>query len=481
MKMAAAYIRVSTHMQEELSPNAQRRLLIDFAKKNDMILTNEYIFVDSGISGRSAQKRPAFLKMIELAKAKKFEAILVWKFSRFARNQEESIVYKSMLRNKCGVEVISITENVSNDIYGGLIERIIEWMDEFYSIRLAEDVTRGMTEKALRGGYQASPPLGYRMEHKGEVPVVVPKEAAIVRIIFEKYTTTTMSDFEIARYLNERGFLTRRKKPFESRGIRYILENPTYAGMIRWNYTDNKGKTIKEESEWIIRDGQHEPIISKEIFEKAQEKRKKTCQTKNQKPAAVRKHWLSGLVKCSACGRSLSAGSRKNGCTYFQCCGYLKGTCKISHGLSEKKLTQALFESLRDALEPSPMIYTMKNNHPDSEEHELLEKQRKQIDRKEKRIKEAYRNGIDTLEEYKKNKEILLNERQEIQELFDHLVPASDPAPVPVILQKISDIIPILEDDSVSYDIKTAVIRSIVEKIVYHKDNGIIEVYYYYS
>lgn len=480
MKMAAAYIRVSTHMQEELSPDAQKRLLIDFAKKNDMILTNEYIFVDSGISGRSAQKRPAFLKMIELAKAKKFEAILVWKFSRFARNQEESIVYKSMLRNKCGVEVISITENVSNDIYGGLIERIIEWMDEFYSIRLAEDVTRGMTEKALRGGYQSSPPLGYRMEHKGEVPVVVPKEAAIVRIIFDKYTTTTMSDFEIARYLNKLGYLTRRKKPFESRSIKYILQNPTYSGLVRWNYSDSKGKTIKEESEWIIRNGQHEPIISKEIFEKAEEKRRKTCRTKNQKPAAVRKHWLSGLVKCSACGCSLS-GSHQNGHTYFQCYGYLKGKCTVSHSLSERKLTQVLLASLREALEPSQMVYTMKNTRPDSKEHELLEKQLKQIDKKEERIKEAYRNNIDTLEEYKKQKEILINERQEIQKLFDHLVPPSDSEPVPVILQKISDIIPLLEDDSVSYDIKTAVIRSIVEKIVYQKAEGTIEVYYYYS
>ena len=127
------------------------------------------------------------------------------------------------------------------------------------------------------------------------------------------------------------------------------------------------------------------------------------------------------------------------------------------------------------------MVYTMKNTRPDSKEHELLEKQLKQIDKKEERIKEAYRNNIDTLEEYKKQKEILINERQEIQKLFDHLVPPSDSEPVPVILQKISDIIPLLEDDSVSYDIKTAVIRSIVEKIVYQKAEGTIEVYYYYS
>lgn len=60
-----------------------------------------------------------------------FDVILLWKFSRFARNQEESIVYKSMLRNKCHVDVVSISEPLIEGPFGGLIERIIEWMDEF--------------------------------------------------------------------------------------------------------------------------------------------------------------------------------------------------------------------------------------------------------------------------------------------------------------------------------------------------------------
>ena len=77
--------------------------------------------------------------------------ILVWKYSRFARNQEESIVYKSMLK-KDHVEVISISEPLVDGPFGSLIERIIEWMDEYYSIRLSGEVLRGMKEKALRNG-----------------------------------------------------------------------------------------------------------------------------------------------------------------------------------------------------------------------------------------------------------------------------------------------------------------------------------------
>ena len=98
IKTAAAYIRVSTDRQEELSPDAQKRELKNYAKKNGILITDFY--QDDGISGRTAEKRPEFQKMISLAKSQEhpYDYILVWKYSRFARNQEESIVYKSLLR-----------------------------------------------------------------------------------------------------------------------------------------------------------------------------------------------------------------------------------------------------------------------------------------------------------------------------------------------------------------------------------------------
>lgn len=188
MKNGALYIRVSTHMQDELSPDAQKRLLLDYAKANDILVSEEYIFEEKGISGKKADKRPQFQQMIALAKSKPspFDIILVWKFSRFARNQEESIVYKSLLR-KQGVEVFSASEPVTDGSFGSLIERIFEWMDEYYSIRLSGEVMRGMTEKATRGGYQASPPLGYRIDVPKKPPVIVPEEVAAIRYIFDSY------------------------------------------------------------------------------------------------------------------------------------------------------------------------------------------------------------------------------------------------------------------------------------------------------
>lgn len=157
MKTGAIYIRVSTDKQEELSPDAQKRLLLEYASKNDIVVSNEFVYTENGISGRKADKRPEFMKMISLAKSKDhpFDVILVWKFSRFARNQEESIVYKSLLK-KNNVEVVSVSEPLVDGPFGSLIERIIEWMDEYYSIRLSGEVMRVMAENALRGNYQES-------------------------------------------------------------------------------------------------------------------------------------------------------------------------------------------------------------------------------------------------------------------------------------------------------------------------------------
>ena len=134
MKIGAAYIRVSTDDQLELSPDSQLKKIKEYAKANDIVLSDEYIFrEDEGRSGRHAKRRPAFQKMIGMSKdpSHPFDVIIVWKYSRFARNQEESIVYKSMLRSKCNVDVVSVSEPLVEGPFGSLIERIIEWVDEY--------------------------------------------------------------------------------------------------------------------------------------------------------------------------------------------------------------------------------------------------------------------------------------------------------------------------------------------------------------
>ena len=138
-KTAAAYIRVSDERQDEYSPDSQIKRIREYCQAHNYDLPQEYVFYDDGISGKSVRRRNQFHDLIGLAKSKEhpIDAILVWKFSRFARNQEESIVYKSLLQ-KIGVSVISISEPLPEGPFGSLVERIIEWMDEYY-LRHYED------------------------------------------------------------------------------------------------------------------------------------------------------------------------------------------------------------------------------------------------------------------------------------------------------------------------------------------------------
>lgn len=487
-KYAFGYVRVSTDKQEELSPDSQEKLLKDYAKKNGIILTK--IFFEIGVSGRKAIKRPEFQKMIAEAKSKEHpvDVILVWKFSRFARNQEESIVYKSLLSKKHNVEVTSVSEPLVDGPFGSLIERIIEWMDEYYSIRLSGEVTRGMTEKALRGGYQARPPLGYKIVERGKPPVIVPEEAEIVRLIFDKYVNEKMNFFDIARYLNSIGLKTSHNKEFECRSIEYIVQNPTYCGMIRWNRTVNETNEIRPKEQWIVTEGQHEPIISKELFEQAQNQHKQTYHPRGARPSSTYKHWLSGLVKCPACGRTMIAKSvsrktKENYC-YFTCYGYTKGKCLAKSSISSLVLEPAVLNSIRSVLDSGDITYRYIAPETDInvDENLILQEQLKSVENKMNRIKEAYRNGIDTLEEYQDNKRLIQKERDGLLEQLEQLKPKLAPENHDSeMLERVHSVYDILSSPDYDDAKKNALLKSIVEKIVYDKTTDTLKVYYYYN
>jgi site-specific DNA recombinase len=153
--------RVSSEKQDvDLSISAQLKALREYASKNGIKIVKEY--VDQAESGKTTA-RPAFREMIAAAKRspRLFGMVLVWKFSRFARSREDSILFKTMLK-KAGIKVISINEPSEDTPTGKLMEAIIESLDEFYSQNLGEEVMRGMSECASRGYYlSAVTPYGY--------------------------------------------------------------------------------------------------------------------------------------------------------------------------------------------------------------------------------------------------------------------------------------------------------------------------------
>jgi len=213
----ALYARVSSERQDtELSISAQLRALREYATRNGHQVVRE--FVDEAESGRTAV-RPTFREVISMARrsSKPFEAILVWKYSRFARNREDSIVYKSLLR-KHRVQVISITEPFEDMPTGRLLEAIIESRDEFYSANLGQEVLRGMRESASRGFHVSSRmPYGYRRvkvkDGSKECPTleIHPEQAAVVARIFRE-SLSGAGLKEITRALNNDGIPSPRGK-----------------------------------------------------------------------------------------------------------------------------------------------------------------------------------------------------------------------------------------------------------------------------
>ena len=412
MQNAAVYIRVSTTDQTEYSPEAQLKALKDYANRTGLVIAEEHVYLDEGISGKS-DRRPAFQRMIAKAKErpKPFDVILLWKFSRFARNREDAILYKSMLRRQQGVEVVSITEALGDDKMSLLVEALIEAMDEYYSINLAEEVRRGMAEKASRGEFQASPPLGYRKK-PGEPLEIVEDEAETVRLIFSCFLAGG-SMTAIASKLNDLGLSTKRGVRFTARAVEYILENPIYNGYIRWTPNRKlKGGKGQDGILPIIRPSGHVPILSEDQFKQAEDLlllRRLRYRT-HEPPAEVRKHYLSGILRCGACGSTLTYSQANGG---FQCGGYGKGLCPVSHYLSAKKAENAILDEC-DRLFPVGGLQWVPDNSSSSskpiaennlKESETLRRQIKSLETRLIRVKDAYRSGCDTLAEYAEEKD----------------------------------------------------------------------------
>ena len=204
---AVIYARYSSSNQTEASIEGQMRECNEYAKKNDINIVGTYI--DRARSA-TTDNRPDFKKMIKDSSNKKFDAVIVWKLDRFARNRYDSAKYKATLK-KNGVKVISITEHISDDPNGIILESMLEGMAEYYSKELSVKVIRGRTENALKcksiGGNIS---IGYVID-KNQFYQINPLTAPAVLEAFQSYSEgKTMK--EIAEELNGKGIRTTKGK-----------------------------------------------------------------------------------------------------------------------------------------------------------------------------------------------------------------------------------------------------------------------------
>ena len=307
----AGYVRVSSPGQDvENSIDAQIVHIRSWAENNGYILVK--IFIDKAKTGTIA-KRPDFQEMIEIAERPDcpFAGVLVWRFSRFFRNREESVVYKNRLRRK-GLRVISIKEPVEDSAAGQLMEGIIETLDEYNSRIIGEEVQRGTHNLAGKGFFlAANAPFGMMKEkvldgEKWRTKLKPdPKTKHIIRRIFD-LALQDKSEGQIQDTLKGEGILGPNGKPWPSKRIHDVLTNRHHEGTIVWGASSEiNPPTICENA--------HEGIVTPEEFAKVQENLKSRAPDVINPAAAGSDKLLSQLGKCRQCGASYNYGPAGKG------------------------------------------------------------------------------------------------------------------------------------------------------------------------
>lgn len=315
MNKVVLYARISSEKQadKDLSIKAQIKALRSYTKRNSLDIVD--IFIDEAKSAKTAN-RPAFQKMISVAKQKNpvFEAILVWKLSRFARNREDSIIYKSLLKKK-NIQVISINEHIDDSPSGKMLEGMLEVVDEFYSNNLASDTIRGMKENASRGFHNGGHiPFGYiakKINANGNEKTTLEinsEDAVIVKKAFDLCLNGEGSK-DIAKIINESYPC---KKIWSRNTVLYLLHNETYTGTLIWNKNSSKDNVRVE--------NRHPAIVSYEDFNKVQQLILKRRPSITHPKTVSSKNILNGLIYCSTCKKLFTSYSAKSGKFHYYIC-----------------------------------------------------------------------------------------------------------------------------------------------------------------
>ncbi|MDR5649457.1 cassette chromosome recombinase CcrC [Staphylococcus nepalensis] len=308
----ALYSRVSTSEQSEhgYSIHEQEQVLIKEVVKNYPGYDYE-TYIDSGISGKNIEGRPAMKRLLQDVKDNKIEMVLSWKLNRISRSMRDvfNIIHEF---KEHGVGYKSISENIdTSNASGEVLVTMFGLIGSIERSTLVSNVKMSMNAKARSGEAITGRVLGYKLSlnpltQKNDL-VIDKNEANIVREIFDLYLNHNKGLKAITTILNQKGYRTINQKPFSVFGVKYILNNPVYKGYVRFNNHQNwavqrrSGKS--DENDVILVKGKHEPIISEEIFDQVHEK----LVSKSFKPGRPigGDFYLRGLIKCPECGNNM--------------------------------------------------------------------------------------------------------------------------------------------------------------------------------
>ncbi len=398
-KRAALYVRVSSEEQVEgYSLSAQERAIHAYCAFHGFQVVADYR--DEGKSARTddLNKRPAFKRMLDAAEAGSFDAVIVHKLDRFARNLRVTLETLDRLE-KAGVGFVSVNENMDFATpMGRVVLSTMGSLAEFYSDNLSAETKKGKHERKRQGLYNGVLPFGTAKGTDG-LPVAHPTAHAGLVLAFE-LAAAGKTDREVAQALNAAGYRTtgnRGANPFTKDSVRVILQNRFYLGEL----PDGDGG-------WVA--GKHDGLIDPDLFAAAEAARARNTRRPIRTGNAGRPWALSGVAVCS-CGASMVANGRPGGRRSLRCYGRAQGSGCDEPSFYEDAIDDqlagivgrfALPESRRKRLVAAWVKQQGERGNPPAE--------RDRVRRKLDRLRDAYLDGDLEKGEYQQRKAALTAE-----------------------------------------------------------------------
>ena len=409
------YARKSTDVEDKqvLSIDAQLTELREFAKRENLIIAREFVEKQSAkIPGR-----PVFNEMMKCIEKGDADCILSWHPDRLARNSVDGgkIVYFLDIGLLASLKFPQFW--FESTPQGKFTLSMAFVQSKYYVDSLSENTKRGLRQKVRMGIFPSQAPVGYLNDSRTKTIVMEKKKSRIVRLAFEKYVKGNQRLEDIANFLAKSGVTTRTGKRISKTKASFILSNPFYIGLFKY------GGEIHE--------GKHEPIISKKLFDEAQEMLIKRGQPER-KPQNEPQPFC-GLISCDSCGMMITGEHKfkrqKNGnvheYTYYRCTKKRKDFhCKES-AVREVELDRQLSSLIKKVSLPKDWAEELLkmaekdfNNSAPSLTASVKEKENRLsvISQKLERLLTGYVDQVIDEQDYRNQKAKLLSEKKSLQE-----------------------------------------------------------------
>lgn len=387
----ALYARVSSEMQVEegVSIEAQLAEMREFALNREWKIASE--FVDGGVSGRTFE-RPGMQTLLTTIRQGSIDIVLVHELSRLSRTSVSETFAIFDILGDAGIGFASVKEPMFDlsTPTGRLMLSMISAMNQYYVDMLIMHTKKSKRHRARQGLYNSSiAPYGYRpTENPRQPPEIYLKEVEAIRLIFEHYATGNYSFQNLADLLNDRTFRTRQGNRFSKDTIADMIRNPFYAGHVV--YKEGKRGEVGE-----VFDGQHEPIISHELWERCRQVRHSKRYTSKETSSKERPYLLGKLARCHICNRSLRSQTTGSG-PFYREMSYSRGYDDCPHSRKGARATSvhAQMTAIVNLLKlPDDWQQEIDSTLGDSDETRALHQRRNRLKMERRRLKEAYIRG----------------------------------------------------------------------------------------